>query len=151
MVPIKTILVPIDFSETSSHALEYAAAVAQAFGANVTVSHSYVVPVHAASEGQGEISASELAVQVAEKAQRDLDAAVATQKERGVSCTGILTEGTACEEVARLARELLPDLIVVGAHERHTSLRAPLGSMAETLLRRASIPVLTVHADPSGA
>ena len=150
MVPIKKILVPIDFSETSNHALDYAIDLAKALGASITVAHSYVIPLYAFPDG-AIITSPELAAQLSDAAQKNLDAAVNARKERGVELTSILTNGVAFEEVTRLAQELRVDLIVMGTHGRHGLPRALLGSVAETVIRASTIPVLAIHGPRSAS
>jgi nucleotide-binding universal stress UspA family protein len=118
MVSIKKILVPIDFSEMSNHALDYAIDLAKVLGASVTVAHSYVIPVYAFPDG-AIISSPELAAQLSDAAQKNLDAAVNTRKECGVELASVPTNGTPVEEVTRLAQELRADLIVMSTHGRH--------------------------------
>jgi nucleotide-binding universal stress UspA family protein len=147
MVSIKKILVPIDLGETSNHALDYAIDLAKALGASVTVAHSYVIPVYAFPDG-AIISSPELAAKLSDAAQKNLDAAVNARKERGVEITSILTNGVPSDEVTRLAQELRADLIVMGTHGRRGLPRALLGSVAETVIRTSSIPVLAIHGPP---
>jgi nucleotide-binding universal stress UspA family protein len=144
MVPIKKILVPIDFSETSNHALDYAIDLAKSLGASITVAHSYVIPLYAFPDG-AIITSPELAAQLSDAAQKNLDKAVSARKERGVELTSVLTTGVPFEEVTRLAQELRVDLIVMGTHGRRGLPRALLGSVAETVIRTSSIPVLAIH------
>jgi nucleotide-binding universal stress UspA family protein len=149
MVSIKNILVPIDFSETSNHALDYAIDLARPLGARVTVAHSYVIPVYAFPDG-ALITSPELAAQLSDAAQKNLDAAVNERKNRGVEISGVLTNGAPVDEVTRLAQEIKADLIVMGTHGRHGLPRALLGSVAETVIRTSTIPVLAIHGPRSG-
>jgi nucleotide-binding universal stress UspA family protein len=48
--------------------------------------------------------------------------------------------------IAAHASELGADLIVLGTHGRNGIVRAFLGSVAETVLRRSAVPVLTINA-----
>lgn len=144
MTPIKNILVPIDFNETSNHALDYAIDLAKLIGARVTVAHSYVIPVYAFPDG-ALITSPELAAKLSDAAQKNLDAAVNARRNRGVELTGVLTNGVPVDEISRLAKEQHVDLIVMGTHGRHGLPRALLGSVAETVIRTSSIPVLAIH------
>jgi len=44
MIPLKTILVPVDFSDDSRRALEYAVELARQYQAKIHLLHSY--PIH---------------------------------------------------------------------------------------------------------
>ena len=44
-IPFRRILVPIDFTDVSSSALDWAIELAGSLGASVTVMHTYVIPV----------------------------------------------------------------------------------------------------------
>jgi nucleotide-binding universal stress UspA family protein len=144
MTPIKRILVPIDFSETSNRALDDAIDLARALGASVSVVHVYQVPAYAFLDATV-VAPAELAAQLSDAAQKGLDAAVASRKERGVELRGILAEGIAWEEVNRLCKELPADLVVVGSHGRRGLPRALLGSVAEKIVRTCLAPVLVIH------
>ncbi|MFI5303113.1 MAG: universal stress protein, partial [Polyangiales bacterium] len=60
-----------------------------------------------------------------------------------------LRQGRAWSEIGAAAQELGADLVVMGTHGRKGADRALLGSVAEKVLRTASVPVLTVHG-PTG-
>jgi nucleotide-binding universal stress UspA family protein len=53
--------------------------------------------------------------------------------------------GDPAEEIVRYAHEHEVDLIVMGTHGREGVMRMVIGSVAETVVRRAPCPVLTVH------
>ena len=53
--------------------------------------------------------------------------------------------GKPSEEIVQHAAEHEIDLIVMGTHGREGLARALMGSVAETVVRRARCPVLTVH------
>ncbi len=58
---------------------------------------------------------------------------------------GYLEEGAPHRVLARMAEELKPELIVVGAVEEHERLLRPLGSTADRVVRQATCPVLVVR------
>ena len=144
MPSIKTILAPIDFSEISSRSLDYAVDLAREVKAAVSVVHAYEIPVYAFPEG-AVITPASVAAELADKAQKSLDAAVAARRGRGVEISGTLTNGNAREEILRLAKQCKADLIVMGTHGRRGLPRAILGSVAESVIRTSEIPVLTVQ------
>ena len=53
--------------------------------------------------------------------------------------------GKPADEIVRYAREHDVDLIVMGTHGREGVARVFIGSVAETVVRRAACPVLTLH------
>jgi len=144
MLSIKTILAPIDFSETSSRALDYAVELAAQLKAAVSVVHFYEIPVYAFPEG-AVITPPDIAADLADKAQKSLGAAVAARKGRGVEISGTLANGAVREEILGFAKEAKADLIVMGTHGRRGLPRAILGSVAESVIRMSTIPVLTIH------
>ena len=59
-----------------------------------------------------------------------------------------LRSGTAHAEILRFAKEQRTDLIVMGTHGRRGLAHAVMGSVAETVVRTAPCPVLTVRNPP---
>jgi nucleotide-binding universal stress UspA family protein len=144
MPSIKKILAPIDFSEVSNRSLDYAIDLAAQIKAAVSVVHVYEIPVYAFPEG-AIITPPDVATDLANRAQKSLDAAVAARRDRGVEISGTLTNGSPREEILRLAKEGNVDLIVMGTHGRRGLPRAILGSVAERVIRTSDIPVLTIR------
>ena|SRR6478735_469081 len=60
-------------------------------------------------------------------------------------CVTHLRSEIAADEIARLAVEVEADMIVVGTHGRRGVSRLVLGSVAESVVRRAECPVLVVR------
>jgi nucleotide-binding universal stress UspA family protein len=64
----------------------------------------------------------------------------------GISMETMLVEGDPIDELVRVAREKEVDTIVMGSHGRSSVRRLLLGSVAEGVMRKSSVPVLVVHA-----
>ena len=143
MPPIKKILAPIAFDQPS-HSLDYAVALAAQLGATVCVVHVYPIPVYSFPDG-ALITSPDLAAKLSAAAQKNLDAAVASRKERGVELSSLLLEGNPWEEIVAAAKKENADLVVMGTHARRGVTRALLGSVAEQVLRTSTVPVLVVH------
>ena len=141
---IRHILVALDFNPISAHSFDYAVDLAEHLGARLTVLHVYSLAVLMALDGEY-LPTAEGASNKAEEAQRHLDAALALHAGRKVQMHGVLRVGSAAEEVCAQAKELGADLIVVGTHGRGAIGRALLGSVAQSVLHHASVPVLTVR------
>ena len=144
MLLIKKILVPIDFTETSARALDSAVDLAQVLDAAVLVVHVYQPPVYSFPDAVL-VAPPEMAAKISDKAQRMLDEAVNSRRQRCKAIDGVLVTGAAWEEIGRLAEEQGAHLIVMGTHGRRGLPRAILGSVAERVIRTSTVPVLTVH------
>jgi nucleotide-binding universal stress UspA family protein len=136
--------VPIDFTETSAHALDYAVDLAVGLGATVCVAHIYQPPVYSFPDAVL-VAPPELAAKIADKAQQLIDEAVNSRRPRCPAITGVVINGAPWEEIGRIATQQGADLIVMGTHGRKGLPRAILGSVAERVIRTSMVPVLTVH------
>ncbi len=144
MATFKKIIVPIDFSDTSLHALDYALEMAKKLGASVTVMHAFELPIFGFPDG-ALVASAEIAGKITDAAIGGLRAAMDSRKSSGVPMESVLRQGPADEEIEALAKATGADLIVIGTHGRRGLARALLGSVAEKVVRTASCPVLTVH------
>ncbi len=143
MSSIRHILVPHDFGEPAQHAFEYAMNLAEELGAKVTILHAYEVPMYGYPEGVP--LAGKMAAQFERGARAALDAVASRGRRPKVDVQVALRQGPAWSEIGAAAQELGADLVVMGTHGRKGVDRALLGSVAEKVLRTASVPVLTVH------
>ena len=141
MINLKRILVPTDFSETSAEALRYAIALARCFAARVCVLNVADYPGIAA-DGDYPIGIFETMQNAAHDRLRRLLTEEQVEELQPDCATRI---GDPAEEIVRYADEHAVDLIVMGTHGREGVMRVVLGSVAETVVRRAPCPVLTVH------
>jgi len=143
MITVSRILCPIDFSEHSARALEYAAVLARWYGASIRVLHvhTFVPPPPSRLPGwaRPRLTAEEREHYL--KEMRDLAAPAAGS---GPPFEVSLVEGEPIEEILRAAAAGPADLIVLGTHGRSGFQRLMLGSLTEKVLRRAACPVLTV-------
>jgi len=148
MPSIRQILVPVDFSEPSRVAFEYAADMARPLAASVDVIHVWeapsFVPLGSALEaGEWNPSLVELVKKNAEKA---LDEFVSAAAKRGLAVrTSHAEPGSPALAIAEAAKAGRYDLIVMGTHGRTGLSRTLIGSVAERVVRHAPCPVLTVR------
>jgi len=142
---ISRILVPIDYSEHSRAALEYAGRLALGLGASLDVVHVWDKPNFVPDHVLVGDPPRPLAVLVAQNAQREMDefiARVALPEGVPYSCHLISGEpASACLD--RIAAGGY-DLVVVGTHGRSGVRHLLLGSIAERLVRLSEVPILTV-------
>ncbi|HOX38580.1 MAG TPA: universal stress protein [Candidatus Brocadiia bacterium] len=141
---LKKILVPVDFSRFSEHALDYAVALAQDFGAQLFLL-KVVAPVSMPQYLEELASShSEIIGQEADNSVAKLSELAERCRSYGVQVEAELARGEVSETIARTAAKLGADMIVMGTHGRTGLRHVLLGSVAEKTLRIAECPVLTV-------
>lgn len=143
MPEIRRILCPVDFSEPSEAALDYAVDLASKFGADLQLVHVYQLPVYALPDG-AMMAGPEFTTKVTNELQKALAELVDQKKSAGVKIESHLVEGIPYKEVVRLSAELEADLVVMGTHGRTGVKHLLLGSVAERVVRSSKIPVITV-------
>ncbi|WP_226013400.1 universal stress protein [Halomicrobium salinisoli] len=138
------ILVPTDGSEHARRAAEHAAALADAFDAAL-----HVVTVVDLNAAAGPFSAGGLDDREIQRL-KDRRAEAIEAVESAIDATGDLhTEvvtGRPGKAILQYAGEHGVDLIAMGTHGRSGVRRAIAGSVAEHVVRRATVPVITVRA-----
>jgi nucleotide-binding universal stress UspA family protein len=144
MLDIKEILVPIDFTETSERALDYAVELAQKLGAKITVMHAYELPIYGFPDG-ALVASVDVATRISQASQEGLQGALDKRKNCGVAMSAILRDGPPADEIASVADAIGADLVVLGTHGRRGLRRAIMGSVAEEVIRACRCPVLTIH------
>ncbi len=136
------VLVPTDGSSEDERAIEHALELAATHGATV-VAVSVVntagytgLPMETAMEGISEM--------MWEKSQAAVDR-VSELASGTVEVETVVVRGVPHREILGVASRRDCDLIVMGTHGRGGLNRLLLGSVAEAVLRNASIPVLAVN------
>jgi nucleotide-binding universal stress UspA family protein len=142
---IQTILVPIDLSEESYRALEFAIPLARRFGAAVHVVHVY----------QGARQLSWIATTPVLWPDEEIARRLACQVERRGGARPKTKDchvrlGKPFEEIIATARELKADLIVISSHGHSGFKHLAVGSTAEKTVRHSPCPVLVVRAATRG-
>ncbi len=140
---IRKILCPVDFSETSSRAADYAVELASDVGGSVSFVHAWMLPIAAMPDGTV-LYGPDVAQSIADGLGKSLDQLVSRYRDRGVKLESRLVEGPPYLEIVRLARELGVDVIVMGTHGRTGLPHLLLGSVAGRVVRTSPVPVLTV-------
>jgi nucleotide-binding universal stress UspA family protein len=152
MIPITNILVPTDFSEPAGAAVVYAKTLAQEFGSRLHLLH--VVPEPYAYPWGTELSTFSLANILAESETGALDRLRAFAKELGLPADRIVVHasvGRPVDQILDYVTDQQIDLVVMGTHGRGMVGHLLIGSVAERIVRRSPVPVLTVHSTPAGA
>jgi universal stress protein A len=149
------ILVPVDFTESSRAALEYAALLGSRLGAEVDMLHVWR-PEHAASKEEV------LSEFMQSDAGHDMMEWLASCEVRGDVVThGRIAEGAHSQipdAIVEVVESCAYDLVVMATHGRQGLSLLLRGSVTEKVVRRAPCPVITIRApdgdlpaDPRGA
>jgi nucleotide-binding universal stress UspA family protein len=143
------ILVAVDGSPGSARAVTHAIALSKALGAGLRILH--VVDMGWLALGP-ELAVDTQRIAAARRAAGEKDLALALDQAHaaGVDAETALVETGApgqrlAGQIVEQAQGWPADLIVLGTHGRGGAERLFLGSVAEGVARRASVPVLLVH------
>jgi len=141
----KNILVPIDFSEGSVAALDYAVGLASKLDAKIHLLN--VVGVQALGAEYGMPVAAAAVELICDTGQQALAKLIAANKHVASFAPPMLEVGDPRTMIEAVAKKLGVDLVVMGTHGRHGLKRLLLGSVAEMVVRTAPCPVLLVRAE----
>ncbi|MBA2592613.1 MAG: universal stress protein [Gammaproteobacteria bacterium] len=140
MLAINRILCPVDFSEPSTRALEYALALAERLGAHVDVVHVFQFPTFAVDDLTLPLYLQE---NLSQRLRERLEQFVIEKAGEGSKATAHVREGVPYLEIMEAAKG--QDLIVMGTHGRSGLSHLLLGSVAERVVRGSEVPVLTIR------
>lgn len=135
---LKNILYLTDFSEPSERALPFAVMVARKYGATVHALHVLApairTPHPKATRADDDVAEIEMQKVQSQLAGVDHE----TRIEQAAEMWPAIAQSIADEHI---------DLIVVGTHGRTGAEKLMMGSVAEEIFRRSSVPVLTIGPD----
>lgn len=144
---IRRIFVPIDFSDSSLRALDYAIELGRTFGARLSVLF-VVEPIYFATPGDLYGTSANLGMLLEEQrrtAREELKKLDERLKKRGIDAETVLGSGVPHEVIVETAKTRKADLIVMATHGRSGLSHLLMGSVAEKVVRSATCPVLTVR------
>jgi nucleotide-binding universal stress UspA family protein len=142
---VRTVLFPSDLSPRSARAFDHARFLAERFGARLTLYHVNEAPVEHLRYWSPESEAAVRAERLA--AERLEDQAARLTVPHGVV---VYTRTSAAGALVKYMRVTRPDLTVMATHGRDGLSHLVLGSVAETVLRRAGRPMLCVREPDHG-
>ena len=146
-IQFRTILCPVDFSDESLRALEYAFSLAKEADARIILLHVVEGLVNPSYASQfRNVSVLEYYEQMEEEARRQLAAVVPEDARTWARPVERLTRGRAYRQILQTADEESVELIVMGVRGRGAVDRLVFGSTTDHVIRRARCPVLTLHA-----
>jgi nucleotide-binding universal stress UspA family protein len=147
MAEIKNILCAIDFSESSPQVAEYAMSMARGLGAGIVF--LYVAPTlrrYAAYQIET-VSIDNFVGLIVAGAQEEMDRFLEKIAAGHQRVSGKVALGYAPEVIIQTALEEKADLVVMGTHGRKGIDTILFGSVAEKVLKKSPLPVLTIRPD----
>ena len=140
---VRRILVPHDFSSHSEGAIRVAGAWADALGSSITLFHA-VEPVVYPDFYAVDVLPGELSERLQRRSRDALEEAASTLL-AGRTCEVRVVAGRAGEAIVETAVPTDFDLVILGTRGLSGLEHLLLGSVAEGVIRRASVPVLSVR------
>ena len=144
---ITRILVPVDFSEPSLQALDYAIEFGKPFKPELVVLH-VLEPIYYPGPGDMYGSGYDMGLvyrELERAAREQLSRVAATLQKKRLPVRTLLRVGTAYHTIVETAKRLKADLIIMSTHGRTGLSHVLMGSVAERVVRSATCPVLTVR------
>jgi nucleotide-binding universal stress UspA family protein len=152
VIPIHRILVPTDFSDPAHAALTWASTLAREFNSRIFLLH--VVPEPYAYPWGTELATMNLTEILAQSEEGARQRLAELAEETGLPAARVIPSaviGSPVDRILSIIKDEQIDLVVIGTHGRGLVGHLLLGSVAERVVRRSPVPVLTVHGDESAA
>jgi len=145
---MKTILVPVDFSNCSREGLRYAIGFANEFGARIILLHAMYLGYIYSSEGTAIYDIPGLQKAARKTAERKMRELVQSVNFGGVRFESVFTEGSPVSDICAYAKEHDVDVIITSTHGLTGFKHVLIGSIAEQVVRHAPCSVLVVPSHP---
>lgn len=147
----QSILVPMDGSKLADRALGVAIPLAERHGARLVLVQVYEPLSLMTIPSEGAVRDAELERSWRREQERALERSVKrVRRLTHVPVEGHFRDGEVVATLAREARELAVDLVVMCTHGRGGFQRLFLGSVADGLMRRIAVPLLLVRGGRGG-
>jgi len=156
---MKTLLVAVDFSETTDAVLRQAATLAKALGAKLWIVHvasdeiqamayetmpfSVYAPEFINMPGDVQMARS-LSAEEFKREHQQLLGISSSLREEGTNAQAMLLKGDAAKLIIEKAADLQADIIVLGSHGHGRLHKALVGSVSEAVIRHAPCNVMIV-------
>ncbi len=145
MKSLDRILVAIDFSDSSDKAFNTAFFMAQKFSAHMILVHVINEPVDLRGFYVPHISFDKLEEEIKAGAEKMMEHFCRTHLKDYHDYESLIVPGIPYQEILATANDKQVDMVVLGTHGRAGLDHVLFGSTAEKVVRKASLPVLTVR------
>jgi len=144
-LPFKRLLCPVDFSDPSLAALQFAFSLAQEGDAELTILHVFEWPAGDEPLTNRPMNVPEYRRELEHDFSEKLKALVPDSVLAWCRPATRITHGKAYREILGTATEDSSDLIIMGVHGRNALDVMLFGSTTNQVVRRATCPVLTIR------
>ncbi len=144
-IQIKKVLLPCDFSDCAAAAIPYASEIAAKFKAELHLLHTLETHVSGTPQFVMGLALPRLVHESKPAAEKALAALLEPGRSAGLQVVYAAREGTPEAEIVSYAHDNQIDLIVLATHGRTGLSHIAMGSVAETIVRTAPCPVLTIR------
>ncbi len=151
---IKRILVPVDFSNASSNAINLALELADVLKAEIRLLHVYFNPVIEAAPFDTshtyQINLSNYLYEIEQNARKQLATLVcdvkakASRNKEKIRVTHSLSNGLAADEIVAVCKKYKPGLIVMGSKGMGKLSEGLIGSVTAKVISKSDIPVIAI-------
>ena len=144
------ILVPVDFSDCSSKALDYAIRFGELYGSVLTLFHVITLFQEDVDELEKVQELEAYVKKQEQKIHQEIEKQFHRVSDRGVEVRSEVQRGiSAADAILAYLEEQPFDLVIMGTHGRSGLKHLIQGSVAEKVVRLSPVPVLTIHRDVS--
>jgi len=138
-IQIKNVLFATDFSDASHNALTFALSLARAYGATIHALHVITPEAYLCATPEGAAALEAMEESVEQEMEKVAARLAGVRNETAIERSTSIW--TAVEDAVQRGKI---DLIVLGTHGRTGVRKILMGSTAESIFRRARVPVLTI-------
>jgi nucleotide-binding universal stress UspA family protein len=152
MKALQKILVPTDFSQSSSQAFSYALWLADHIDASIDVMHVVYPGTDVMDFPALSASVTKVQVESAQEVMKSFTNEALTRLQSTMQLKNVpvirptVEIGTPATLISSAAKDLGSDLIVIGTHGEHSRLEIAFGSVTTAVVNRSEVPVLVVPA-----
>lgn len=144
-IQIRRILLPTDFSEYSAAATKYACEFVEKFDAELHLLHALETHLVSTPTFAFGLDLPRYVTESKAAAEKSLASVLDPKWREGRKVVTALVEGSPKTEIIGYARKNSIDMIVLATHGRSGLAHAIMGSVAESVVRTAPCPVLTIR------
>lgn len=142
--PMKTILVPVDFSRGSHDVVDAAIALAAAINGRIVVLHVVPPPPIVADLAPLAGEALQFTAEVGRAARQHLQRWQQSLEKHGVAVEAVCRDGAPGPMILKEADQRAADYIVIGSHGHTAFYDLVVGSTTSAVVKRATCPVIVV-------